>query len=106
MPSGLEVPTSPFFQGDDEIITHSFNFSNILPSGGTVSSGTCTVWDLTEGVANVTSTVAPGSVTTAAPSCSVDIKLLEKGHKYRAEMLAILSDAQRYRAELIIQCQR
>lgn len=104
--TSLQVTNSPFHQGDDEIITHKFDFSAILPTSVTVASGVLTVLDLSENEAAVTGTVAPGSVTTSSPTCSVSIKLLEAGHEYKAEMLATLSDGQKYRGELIIKCQR
>ncbi len=95
---------SPAQQSDNEEIDYTIDFSAVLATGQTVSSATQKVYDLTEREKDFTSTASSGSVSVASPNCTCEVKLLERGHTYRLEILATLSDGDKIMSYIIVEC--
>jgi hypothetical protein len=104
MPHALEATGSPVEIGDNEEVNRAFDYTAALATGETVSSAVLTVFDLTEGEKDVTSTVIPGSTTVTSPTVKALIKSLERGHDYRLECLATTSDSQKILSFIIVKC--
>jgi hypothetical protein len=105
MPFDLHhASNSPIQQTDNEEIDYTIDFSATLGTGITVASAVQKVYDLTEREKDFTSTASSGSVSVGSPSCTCEVKSLERGHNYRLEILATFSDGDKVLAYIIIEC--
>lgn len=105
MPFDLHhASNSPIQQTDNEEIDYTIDFSATLGTGITVASAVQKVYDLTEREKDFTSTASSGSVTVSSPSCTCEVKSLERGHNYRLEILATFSDGDKVLSYIIIEC--
>tara|TARA_R110000824_G_scaffold95305_4_gene229315 strand:+ start:3403 stop:3726 length:324 start_codon:yes stop_codon:yes gene_type:complete len=105
MPSDSHhASNSPTQQTDNEEIDYTIDFSAALGTGITVASGVQKVYDLTEREKDFTSTASSGSVSISSPNCTCEVKLLERGHNYRLEVLATFSDGDKVLSYIIIEC--
>jgi hypothetical protein len=105
MPSDSHhASNSPAQQADNEEIDYTIDFSATLGTGVTVSSGAQKVYDLTEREKDVTSVASSGSVSVSSPSCTCEVKSLERGHNYRLEILATFSDGDKVLAYIVVEC--
>ena len=108
MSSPREVTYSPWEQGADERVIHTFDFAAPANGQGVVtapSSATIAVFDVTGGArTDVTATVMPtnspsiaSSVVTASP-----LRDLTAGQTYRVECLGVGADGQREELYLVV----